>query len=255
MPERFDLTGKAAIVTGASSGLGRHFAATLARHGASVALMARRVGELETLAREIERAGRKAVPIALDVAKPESVRAAVTAAAKALGPIAILVNNAGTAVTRRALEVSEADWDKVMGVNLRGAWLMAQEVARQMQRQGTGGSIVNIASVAGLRTVGQLSTYGASKAALTHLTGSLALELARDGIRVNAIAPGYIETEINRDYFATPAGEAIIKRIPQRHLGKPQDLDGALLLLVSEASAFMTGSVITVDGGHMHNPL
>ncbi|HUC62570.1 MAG TPA: SDR family NAD(P)-dependent oxidoreductase, partial [Alphaproteobacteria bacterium] len=125
MPERFDLTGKAAIVTGASSGLGRHFAATLARHGASVALMARRVGELETLAREIERAGRKAVPIALDVAKPESVRAAVTAAAKALGPIAILVNNAGTAVTRRALEVSEADWDKVMGVNLRGAWLMA----------------------------------------------------------------------------------------------------------------------------------
>ena len=255
MPERFDLTGKAAIVTGASSGLGRHFAATLARHGASVALMARRVGELETLAREIEGAGGKAVPIVLDVAKPESVRAAVTAAAKALGPIAILVNNAGTAVTRRALEVSEADWDKVMGVNLRGAWLMAQEVARQMQRQGTGGSIVNIASVAGLRTVGQLSTYGASKAALTHLTGSLALELARDGIRVNAIAPGYIETEINSDFFKTEAGARLIQRIPQRRLGTPSDLDGVLLLLASDASAFMTGSTVVVDGGQMQSSL
>ncbi|HUC63083.1 MAG TPA: SDR family oxidoreductase, partial [Alphaproteobacteria bacterium] len=177
------------------------------------------------------------------------------AAAKALGPIAILVNNAGTAVTRRALEVSEADWDKVMGVNLRGAWLMAQEVARQMQRQGTGGSIVNIASVAGLRTVGQLSTYGASKAALTHLTGSLALELARDGIRVNAIAPGYIETEINSDFFKTEAGARLIQRIPQRRLGTPSDLDGVLLLLASDASAFMTGSTVVVDGGQMQSSL
>jgi NAD(P)-dependent dehydrogenase (short-subunit alcohol dehydrogenase family) len=251
----FDLTGKSAIVTGASSGLGRHFAATLARAGAAVAIMARRADRLDELAREIEAAGGRAVAIELDVAEGASVREAIAAAERSLGPISILVNNAGTAVTRPALDVSEDDWDLVMGVNLRGAWLVAQEVARHMQRHNKGGSIVNIASVAGLRTVGQLSTYGASKAALTHLTGSLALELARHQIRVNAIAPGYIETEINRVFFQTEAGARLIQRIPQRRLGAPADLDGVLLLLASDASRFMTGSTIVVDGGQMQSSL
>jgi NAD(P)-dependent dehydrogenase (short-subunit alcohol dehydrogenase family) len=255
VPQRFDLTDKAAIVTGASSGLGRHFAATLAQAGAKVAVMARRTDRLTKLCREIEAAGGRAVPIALDVADGASVRQAVASAATALGPISILVNNAGMAITRPALEVSEQEWDQVMGVNLRGAWLMAQETARHMQRVGQGGSIVNIASVAGLRVAGQLSTYGASKAALAHLTGSLALELARHKIRVNGIAPGYIETEINRDFFQTEAGKKLIGRIPQRRLGTPADLDGVLLLLASDASSFMTGSVVVVDGGQMQSSL
>jgi NAD(P)-dependent dehydrogenase (short-subunit alcohol dehydrogenase family) len=251
----FDLTGKSAIVTGASSGLGRHFAGILARAGAAVAIMARRAERLDELAREIDAVGGRAVAIELDVAEGASVRDAVAAAERSLGPVSILVNNAGTAVTRPALDVSEDDWDLVMDVNLRGAWLMAQEVGRHMQRHNKGGSIVNIASVAGLRTVGQLSTYGASKAALTHLTGSLALELARYQIRVNAIAPGYIETEINRAFFRTEAGARLIQRIPQRRLGTPADLDGVLLLLASDASRFMTGSVIVVDGGQMQSSL
>lgn len=255
MRNLFDVSGRAAIVTGASSGLGRHFALTLARAGAKVALMARRVDRLAELRREIEGFDGRAVEIALDVSRGESVRRAVAAAEEELGPIAILVNNAGLAEPKPALELSEEEWDRTMEVNLRGAWLMAQETAKHMVRLGHGGAIVNIASITAFRVVGHLAAYAASKAALVQLTNALALELARHRIRVNAIAPGYIETEINRDYFATPAGEAIIKRIPQRRLGKPEDLDGALLLLVSDASDFMTGSVIVVDGGHLHSPL
>ena len=255
MPPLFDITGKAAIVTGASSGLGRHFALTLARQGAKVALMARRIERLAALRKEIEGFDGRAVEIGLDLAHGESVREAVAAAEEELGPIAILVNNAGLAEPKPALELSEAEWDRTLDVNLRGAWLMAQETAKHMVRLGHGGSIVNIASITAFRVVGHLAAYAASKAALVQLTSALALEWARHRIRVNAIAPGYIETEINRDYFASPAGAALIKRIPQRRLGKPEDLDGALLLLASEASAFMTGSVIVVDGGHLHSPL
>ena len=157
-------------------------------------------------------------------------------------------------MTAAALDVSGDDWDRLMDTNLKGAFLAAQGAARRMRETG-GGSIVNIASIAGIRVAGRLSTYGASKAALLHLTRSLALELARDGVRVNAIAPGYIETDINRDFFATPAGEALVKRVPQRRLGQPADLDGALLLLASDAGAYMTGSVVVVDGGHLQTGL
>lgn len=251
----FDLTGKAAIVTGASSGLGRHFAVTLARHGAKVALMGRRIELLRELAREIEGFDGRAVPIGADVARAESVREAVAAAETELGPIGILVNNAGVAIAKAVLDISEKDWDQIIDVNLRGAWFMAQEVAKHMVRLGHGGSIVNIASITAFRVAGQLSAYAATKAALVQLTNSMALELARYKIRVNAIAPGYIETDINRDFFASAAGQAMIKRVPQRRLGAPEDLDGALLLLASDASSYMTGSTIVVDGGHLHSPL
>jgi len=245
----FDLTGKAAIVTGASSGLGRHFARTLARAGAKVALAARRVDALGELARQIEAFDERAIPVALDVTDGESVRACVETAETELGPISILVNNAGIARTAPALKVSETDWDEVIDTNLKGAWLMAQETARHMAGLGHGGSIINVASILGLGGTGQLAAYCASKAALINLTRALAVDLARDGIRVNALAPGYVETDINREFLTSPAGEAMKKRIPQRRFGRPEDLDGALLLLASESSRYMTGSVVVVDGG------
>ena len=245
----FDLAGKAAIVTGASSGLGRHFARTLARAGAKVALAARRVDALGELARQIEGFDERAIPIALDVTDSESVRACVETAETELGPISILVNNAGIALTAPALEVGEADWDQVIDTNLKGAWLMAQETARHMAGLGHGGSIINVASILGLGAAGQLAAYCASKAALINLTRALAVDLARDGIRVNALAPGYVETDINREFLTSPAGQALKKRIPQRRFGRPEDLDGPLLLLASEASRHMTGSVVVVDGG------
>jgi NAD(P)-dependent dehydrogenase (short-subunit alcohol dehydrogenase family) len=245
----FDLTGKAAIVTGASSGLGRHFARTLALAGAKVALAARRVDALGELARQIEAFDERAMPVALDVTDAESVRACVEAAETELGPISILVNNAGIAHVDAALDLAEADWDRVMDTNLKGAWLMAQETARHMARLGHGGSIVNVASILGLAATGRLAAYCASKAALINLTRALAVDLARDGIRVNALAPGYVETDLNREFLTSPAGEAMKKRIPQRRFGRPEDLDGALLLLASESSRYMTGSVLVVDGG------
>ncbi len=245
----FDLTGKAAIVTGASSGLGRHFARTLARAGAKVALAARRVDALAELARQIEAFDERAMPVALDVTDAGSVRACVEAAETELGPISILINNAGIAHVDTALDLAEADWDRVMDTNLKGAWLMAQETARHMARLGHGGSIVNVASILGLTATGQLAAYCASKAALINLTRALAVDLAQDGIRVNALAPGYVETDLNREFLTSPAGEALKKRIPQRRFGRPEDLDGALLLLASEASRHMTGSVVVVDGG------
>jgi NAD(P)-dependent dehydrogenase (short-subunit alcohol dehydrogenase family) len=245
----FDLTGKAAIVTGASSGLGRHFARTLARAGAKVALAARRVDALGELARQIEAFDERAIPMALDVTDAESVRACVEAAETELGPISILINNAGIAHVDTALDLAEADWDRVIDTNLKGAWLMAQETARHMARLGHGGSIINVASILGLAATGQLAAYCASKAALINLTRALAVDLARDGIRVNALAPGYVETDMNREFLTSPAGEAVKKHIPQRRFGRPEDLDGPLLLLASEASRHMTGSVVVVDGG------
>ena len=245
----FNLTGKAAIVTGASSGLGRDFARSLARAGAKVALAARRLDALGEVARQIEAFDGRAIPIALDVTDAKAVRACIEAAETELGPISILVNNAGIAHVAPALELEEADWDRVIDTNLKGAWLVAQETARHMARLGHGGSIINVASILGMAATGQLAAYCASKAALVNLTRALAIELARHDIRVNALAPGYVVTDINREFLASESGQSLKKRIPQRRFGQPEDLEGALLLLASDASRYMTGSVLTVDGG------
>jgi len=246
-----DLKGKTALVTGAFGGLGRHFALTLAGAGCRVALAGRRVAEGEQVLAEIHQSGGEGCVVQLDVRNLASVEAAFAKAAADFGPVGILVNNAGIAATCPALEVSEADWASVIDTNLNGAWRVAQAAARQMQQSGAGGSIINIASILGLRVSQQVPAYVAAKAALIHLTSALALEWARHGIRVNAIAPGYIETDMNRAFFETEGGQAIIKRIPQRRLGQPRHLDGALLLLASAASEFITGTVIPVDGGHL----
>ena len=245
----FDLTDKVAVVTGASSGLGRRFATTLAAAGAKVAVAARRVDRLSELAREIEAASGRALPVGLDVTDPESVRACVAAAENELGPIAVLVNNAGIGFPETALDLSEDDWDRVMATNLKGAWLMAQETARHMVRLGHGGSIVNIASVLGLGGGAEGVAYCASKAGVVNMTRALAIDLARYDIRVNAIAPGYFDTEITHDLLTGPDADRVKRIIPQGRFGELEDLDGPLLLLASEASRHMTGSVLVVDGG------
>ncbi|MHA1538279.1 MAG: SDR family NAD(P)-dependent oxidoreductase [Alphaproteobacteria bacterium] len=250
MSERFSVDGQVALITGASSGLGRQFALTLARGGAKVALAARRLDRLKSLAGEIAGFDGRAMPVALDVTDRGSVEAAVEATETELGPISILVNNSGVAVVKPALEQEEADWDKVLDTNLKGAWLVAQSVAKRMARHGHGGSIVNIASILGWRVTGQLAPYAASKAALVQLTHSLAFELARHRIRVNAIAPGYIETEINKDFLRGKQGQDALVRVPMRRYGVSSDLDGVLLLLASQAGSYITGAVIPVDGGH-----
>ena len=246
----FDLTGQVALVTGASSGIGRHLAGLLAAAGAKVALAARRVDRLSELAREIEAAGGQSLPIACDVTCSESVTAAVSTAENELGPLSILVNNAGVTVSKPLFEHTEADWDYVVDTNLKGAWLAAREFAHHLVGLRRSGRIVNISSVLGFRTIGRVPAYCAAKAGLTHLTHVLAMELARYGILVNAIAPGYVETDFNRAFFQTEAGKALISRIPLKRLGQTEDLDGALLFLASPASAYVTGAVISVDGGH-----
>lgn len=245
----FDLTGKNALVTGASSGLGRHFAQVLTAAGARVAIAARRTERLEELQTEIESYGGRALPVELDVRDAVSVRAAVDCAETELGPIHLLINNAGVADSKPLLELAEEDWDRVVDTNLKGAWLVAQETARHMVRLEHGGTIVNVASILGLSGSGQVASYCAAKAGLINLTRAMAAELARHDIRVNALAPGYVVTDINRDFLQSPAGESLLRRIPQRRFAEPSDLDGPLLLLASEASRYMTGAVVTVDGG------
>ncbi|KAA1058722.1 SDR family NAD(P)-dependent oxidoreductase [Azospirillum argentinense] len=249
------LTNRTALVTGASGGLGRHFAGVLAAAGARVALAARRRESLDAAVAEIEAAGGQAIAVPLDVTDAASVRTGVREAAGALGGLDILVNNAGATVAKPALDYAEEEWDRVIDTNLKGAFLTAQETARVMREQGRGGSIVNIASILGLRVAGHVVAYTASKAGLVQMTQALALEWARYGIRVNALAPGYMETDLNRDFLATDAGQALIRRVPQRRLGRLADLDGPLLLLCSDASAYMTGAVVPVDGGHLVSTL
>lgn len=255
MSAQLDLTGRTALVTGASSGLGRHFAGVLSRAGAVVALAARRVDKLEEVAASIKSEGGRAVTVRLDAGDVASVHAAVTQASEQLGGLDILVNNAGTSVSRPLLELTEADWDSVVDVNLKGCFLVAQAVAGAMMQGGRGGSIVNVASILGLRVAAQLAPYVASKAGLVRLSEALALELSRHRIRVNALCPGYIETDINQAFFATLPGEALIKRIPQRRLGRMQELDGPLLLLCSDAGSYITGATLAVDGGHLVSTL
>ena len=242
------LKGRKALVTGASSGLGAHFAQVLAAQGAEVTLGARRLAELQGVYEKITSGGGQAHAIRLDVTDAASV------AEVCAEPFDIVVNNAGISAAGPAMDYSEADWDRTMDTNLKGAFLVSQAAAQKMKDNG-GGSIINIASILGLRVAGAVAAYATSKAALVQMTKATALEWARYGIRVNALCPGYIETPLNADFFATDAGQALIKRIPQRRLGRLQDLDGPLLLLASDAGAYMTGSEIAVDGGHLVSSL
>jgi NAD(P)-dependent dehydrogenase (short-subunit alcohol dehydrogenase family) len=251
MTTPFVLEGQCAIVTGASSGIGRHMALTLARAGAKVAAGGRRIDRLEALVGEIEGFDGRAIPLSLDVRDAQSVAAAIEAAETELGPIGILVNGAGVALTKPFLETEEGEWNLVLDTNLKGAYLTSREVARHMVRLGHPGCIVNIASIFGFRVQTNLSAYTVSKAALVQLTRAMALELAAHGIRVNAIAPGYVETDMNAEFLESDVGQRMAQRIPQKRFGTFEDLDGALMLLVSDASRHMTGSVLTVDGGHL----
>jgi NAD(P)-dependent dehydrogenase (short-subunit alcohol dehydrogenase family) len=250
MSTSFDLNGQVAFVTGASSGLGAHFAQTLSEAGAKVVVGARRADRLTELAERITATGGQALAVDLDVTDAASIAHAVRAAEAGLGPISILVNNAGVPPKDLSLEMEEAEWDSVMDTNLKGAWLMAREVGRRMVTHGNGGRIINIASVLGWRTVAKrVQSYAVSKAGMVSLTETLALELGRDGILVNAIGPGYIKTELNTEFLESSYGQRIERRTALGRFGETSDLDGALLLLASTAGAYITGSVIAVDGG------
>jgi NAD(P)-dependent dehydrogenase (short-subunit alcohol dehydrogenase family) len=254
----FDLTGRTALVTGAFSGLGLHFAGLLAAHGAKVALVGRRL-ELGTQAAEaLGRALGRPADVrawAMDVTDAASVADGFAQVAAGLGVPDIVVNNAGTVKRGPSLELSEADWQDVLDVNLSGVFRVAQAGAREMVRAGMPGSIINIASILGLRVRTQVLPYTTTKAAVVQMTKALALEWAEHGIRVNAIAPGYFETDINRDLLRSPVGQAILSRVPQKRAGQLAELDGPMLLLASDASSYMTGAVIPVDGGHLVSTL
>lgn len=245
----FDLTGRTALVTGASSGLGQHFARVLAGAGARVALAARREDKLRDTLQEIESNGGKAVSVPLDVTDPAAIAPAFDKAEKALGPVTILVTAAGVATNGPFTQMSEEDWRFVMDANIDGVFRTAREGARRMQENGKGGSIVNVASILAFSVQKNLSAYATSKAAVMQMTRAMALELARDNIRVNALAPGYFSTEMNEDFLASDAGQKMISTIPQARIGEPHELDGALLLLASDAGSFITGATIPVDGG------
>ena len=252
------LQGRTALVTGAFSGLGLHFARVLAANGARVALVGRRIELGRSLAAEIGATVGRPGDVrayALDVTDPASVQRGFSQARDELGVPVVVVNNAGSVLRQPSVEVSEDDWTSVVDLNLSGVFRVAQAAAREMVRAGQGGSLINIASILGLRVRPQVASYAATKAAVLHLTQALALEWAGQGIRVNALAPGYFETDINRDLLRSEAGLALISRIPQARVGQLTDLDGPLLLLASDASAYMTGVVIPVDGGHLVNTL
>mgnify|MGYP000356765174 CR=1 FL=1 len=242
----FSLDGEVALVTGASSGLGHAFAGMLADAGASVALGARRRDRCAEAAAEI---GGNAHAVALDVTDTASIEAALDDVEAALGPVTVLVNNAGVVIDKALAETQPDEWTQVIDTNLTGCWLTAQAVAKRMIARGAGGRIVNISSILGETATGRVHGYAASKAGINQLTRTMAVELARHEIAVNAIAPGYIETDLNRDFLNGPGGERIQKRVPQRRFGVPADLEGALLLLTSPAGGYMTGAILTVDGG------
>jgi 3-oxoacyl-[acyl-carrier protein] reductase len=249
--ELFDLTGRVALVTGASSGLGARFASVLAENGAAVVLIARRAERLQELERKIEAAGGKAVAIEADVLDRAAMTRAFDAAERAFGTVTVLVNNAGVAHADRAVELAQEKWRHVLSTNLDAVFYWAQEGARRMLAAGKKGSIVNIASVLGFGVSKGVIAYAAAKAGVVQVTKALALELAFKGVRVNAIAPGWFVTEINRDYLESEEGKTLTRDIPVGRFGRDGDLDGALLLLVSDAGSYIAGATIVVDGGQM----
>src|ERR1700739_1717188 len=251
MSALFDVGKETILVTGASQGLGRQFARVLAGNGAACVLAARQTGKLKSLEEEIRARGGRAAAVQMDVTDTASITKAVDAAEAALGPVTGPGNNTGIAVEKLAVEQTEADWDAVIGANLKGAYFTATEVARRMIARKQEGNIVNIASVLGFGVMKFLSPYTISKAGIVQATKAMALEFAGSHIRVNAIAPGYIDTEINHHFWSTPGGEKLTKRIPQRRVGTESDLEGRILWMDSKASSYMTGSVITVDGGFL----
>jgi NAD(P)-dependent dehydrogenase (short-subunit alcohol dehydrogenase family) len=258
MAYEIDLSGRVAFVTGASSGLGAQFARTLARAGAAVVLAARRTERLTTLRAEIEAAGGDAHCVSLDVTDIDSIRAAVAHAETEVGTIDILVNNSGVSTTQRLVDVTPEDYAFVMDTNARGAFFVAQEVGQRMIARargaapGTfvGGRIVNIASMAGLRVLSQIGLYAMSKAAMIHMTRAMAHEWGRFGINVNAICPGYIDTEINHRHWQTEAGQKLVQMLPRKRVGHPQDLDTTLMMLCANESHFINGAIIQADDGH-----
>jgi NAD(P)-dependent dehydrogenase (short-subunit alcohol dehydrogenase family) len=247
----FNLQGKVALVTGAGSGLGRQFATTLANAGASVAVAARRREKLAETRDIIAANGGKAICLELDVTDSLSVTNCIRETVSELGVPDILVNNAGVAAQNLVVQMADKEWDKVIDTNVNGVFRVARAVAQAMIKNGVGGSIVNIASVLGFGVAPSLSHYAASKAAVVSMTKSFALEWVHYGIRVNAIAPGYFKTEMNSAVIESERGPDLIKRVPMKRIGELHELDGALLLLASDAGSFMTGSVIAVDGGHL----
>lgn len=243
-----ELTGRTILVTGASSGIGRSFAALLASKGAKVAAAARRTDLLDQLAAQSDGV---IVPVAMDVGSVDSIKAGCAAAEAAIGPVEILVNNAGIAFQGKAIDTSEADFDRVFSTNFKGAFFVAQTCARRMMELGIEGRIVNTASVAGVAQMPQLPIYGMSKAAVIHMTKALASEWGRHGLSVNALAPGYVATELNSAFFASEAGDKVARSLPKKRVGTPDDLHAALLMLVSPtAGRLMNGAVVVVDDGY-----
>jgi NAD(P)-dependent dehydrogenase (short-subunit alcohol dehydrogenase family) len=257
MAYEIDLSGRVALVTGASSGLGAQFAKTLAKAGAAVVLASRRMDKLRDLCHEIEAEGGDAHAVQLDVTNTASIKAAVAHAETEVGSIDILINNSGVSTTQRIQDVSEDDYDFVFGTNTKGAFFVAQEVGKRMLARAkgaapgtyTGGRIVNIASMAGLKVLPQIGVYCMSKAAVVHMTRAMAIEWGKYGINVNAICPGYIDTEINHHHWQTEQGQKLVSMLPRKRVGKPEDLDALLVMLCSDQSHFVNGAIIAADDG------
>jgi NAD(P)-dependent dehydrogenase (short-subunit alcohol dehydrogenase family) len=251
----FSMQGKLVLVTGASSGLGKHFAHVLAQAGATVLLSARSVDKLQQVLAQIQAEGGKAFAVAMDVSSSASVNNAMAHLVQMYGVPDVLVNNAGQSIAKPMLEQTEADWDQILDTNLKGCWLVATELARALAAAGKPGAIVNIASILGERVGGSVGPYAISKAGLVQATKAMALELARHNIRVNAILPGYVATDMNSDFLHSELGDKLRKRIPSRQFCELSDLTGPLLLLASNAGAGMTGACVAVDRGHLVSAL